>query len=333
MKIGYPCINSSIIRNTLSTFRLASYSESRMIQTIKDNLIHLNRILKYNVKNDLLYFRISSDLIPFASHPICKFAWHKFFQYELQQIGDYIKKYNIRISMHPDQFVVLNSPNEETVHNSIRELKYQCNLLDAMCIDETAKVQIHVGGVYGNKSEARNRFIKTYSNTQLVDDSIKKRLVIENDDHLYSLKDCLYIHQQTAIPIVFDSFHHEYFYGISKDDTKKEGKESLRGTLMKATSTWNYNKDGIPLVDFSNQDKRNISNEVDIISRKGKHGLTIDRTLFKNFIKQTEGLDFDLMLEIKDKEKSALKALDLLRNKNNMQPSKYKVTYSMASQG
>jgi UV DNA damage endonuclease len=122
MKIGYPCINNSISRKTASTFRLASYSESRMIQTIKDNLIHLNQILKYNVKNDLLFFRISSDLIPFASHPICKLAWHNFFQYELEQIGDYIKKYNIRISMYPDQFVVLNSPNEKTVQRLVVEL-------------------------------------------------------------------------------------------------------------------------------------------------------------------------------------------------------------------
>jgi len=70
MKIGYPCINNSVTRSTTSTFRLASYSESRMIQTIKGNLIHLKQVLKYNVKvkNDLLFFRISSNSIPFASH-------------------------------------------------------------------------------------------------------------------------------------------------------------------------------------------------------------------------------------------------------------------------
>jgi UV DNA damage endonuclease len=151
MKIGYPCINNSIPRNVPSTFRLVSYSESKMIQTVKDNILHLNQILRYNVKNNLLFFRISSGLIPFASHPVCKFAWYKFFQSEIQQIGDYIKRYNIRISMHPDQFVVLNSPNEKVLENSINELKYHCNLLDTMCLDYTAKVQIHVGGVYGNK--------------------------------------------------------------------------------------------------------------------------------------------------------------------------------------
>jgi UV DNA damage endonuclease len=115
MKIGYPCINNSIPRNAPSTFRLASYSENRLVQTLKNNLIHLNQILKYNVKNNLLFFRISSDLIPFASHPICKLNWHRIFRSEFEEIGDFIKSHNIRISMHPDQFVILNSPITKTV--------------------------------------------------------------------------------------------------------------------------------------------------------------------------------------------------------------------------
>jgi UV DNA damage endonuclease len=313
MKIGYPCINNSISRKTTSTFRLASYSESRMIQTIKDNLIHLNQILKYNVKNDLLFFRISSDLIPFASHPICKLAWHNFFQYELEQIGDYIKKYNIRISMHPDQFVVLNSPNERTVQNSIRELNYHCNLLDTMCLDETAKVQIHVGGVYGNKSKAIDRFIKKYN---LVDHSIKKRLVIENDDHLYSLKDCICISKRTGIPVVFDRFHHECFgsNNNNKDTGELKSENStLQNILQNAFLTWKINKDGLPMVDYSSQDVGTINDHNQMIARRGKHTLTIDPISFEKFLKETESLDFDIMLEIKDKEKSALKALEIMR--------------------
>ena len=316
MKIGYPCINTSVPRNTTSTFRLASYSESRMIQTIKDNLIHLNQILEYNVKNDLLFFRISSDLIPFASHPICKFAWHKFFQYELQQIGDYIKKYDIRISMHPDQFVVLNSPNEKTVQNSIHELKYHCKLLDAMCLDETAKVQIHVGGVYGNKSKAMDRFIKKYNNnTQLIDHAIKKRLVIENDDHLYNLKDCICISQQTGIPVVFDRFHHECF-GSNNNNNKRELQtedSTLPNIVQKAFITWKINKDGLPMVDYSSQDMGTINDHNKMMARRGKHTLTIDPMSFEKFLKETESLDFDIMLEIKDKEKSALKAWEIMR--------------------
>ena len=308
MKIGYPCINNSIPRNAPSTFRLASFSESKLIQILKGNLIHLNQILKYNVKNNLLFFRISSDLVPFASHPICNFGWYKFFQLEFEQIGDYIKKQNIRISMHPDQFVVLNSPKDKILENSINELKYHCKLLDTMGLDETAKVQIHVGGVYGNKPEAIDRFIKTYNDIHLIDSSIKTRLVIENDDHLYNIKDCLYINQQTGIPVIFDNLHHECFGGSPKE--AKTEIVLVRNPLQKAMSTWKNNNDGFPMVDYSSQD---VGDDNHVISRKGKHTVTIDPILFKNFLKQTEGLDFDIMLEIKDKEISALKAVELMR--------------------
>jgi UV DNA damage endonuclease len=300
MKIGYPCINNSIPRNAPSTFRLASYSESKLIQIVKCNLIHFNQILKYNVRNNLLFFRISSDLIPFASHPICKVDWYRIFQSELQQIGYYIKENNIRISMHPDQFVVLNSPDKKIVQNSINELKYHCNLLDGMSLDETSKVQIHLGGVYGNRMEAMDRFVKTYNNLLIVDHSVKKRLIIENDDHLYSLRDCVYINKQTGIPIVFDSFHHKCY----------NNRESLKDALEAAMLTWNSTRDGLPIVDYSSPYVENHDSK----NKKCRHGKSIDIRLFKTFIKDTEGLDFDIMLEIKDKEKSALKAKNAVCN-------------------
>jgi UV DNA damage endonuclease len=302
MKIGYPCINNSIPRNAPSTFRLASYSENRLVQTLKTNLMHLDQILSYNVNNNLLFFRISSDLVPFASHPICKLNWRRTFQSEFEEIGNFINTHNIRVSMHPDQFVILNSPNTKTVENSINELKYHCSILDAMRLDETAKVQIHVGGVYKNKQEAIDRFVTTFNGiSKSVDDSIKERLVIENDDHLYSLKECLSINQQTGIPIVFDVFHHEQ---LNND-------ESLRIALQKAMSTWKMSYDGLPIVDYSSQNKANRGGDNKV--RRGRHTETIDPILFKTFLKETHDLDFDIMLEIKDKEKSALKALELLR--------------------
>jgi UV DNA damage endonuclease len=261
----------------------------------------LNQILRYNVKSNLLFFRISSDLVPFASHPICKFSWYKFFQFEFEQIGDYIKKHNIRISMRSDEFVILNSRNNKILENSINELKYHCKVLGVMLLDETAKVQIHVGGVYENKLEAIDRFLKTYNNiiNRLDDNIIKRRLVIENDDRLYSLKDCIYISQQTGgVPIVFDSFHHECY----------NNGESLKSALKEAMSTWNRTSDGLPIVDYSSQ---GLGNEKENKNRKGNHAETIDTSLFKKFLNETEGLDFDIMLEIKDKEKSALKALEV----------------------
>ena len=211
MKIGYPCISNSIPRASPSTFKLASYSEDRLIQTIKGNIVHLGQILRYNAKNNLLFFRISSDLIPFASHPICKLSWCRLFQSEFEQIGDYIKRHDMRISMHPDQFVVLNSLNNRILENSINELRYHSKILDAMRLDTTAKVQLHVGGVYGNKLEAIDRFVTTYNNSILVDDSFKRRLVIENDDHLFNLNDCLSINERQAFRLFSTAFTKNYF--------------------------------------------------------------------------------------------------------------------------
>jgi UV DNA damage endonuclease len=299
MKIGYPCINNSILRTCPSTFRLASYSENKLIQTVRGNLTHLIQILDYNVNHGLLFFRISSDLIPFASHPICKLNCFELFQSEFEQIGIFIKKHSIRVSMHPDQFVILNSPNNTIIKSSISKLKYHCKVLDAMRLDETAKVQIHVGGVYGNKIEALTRFVGTYNT---LDNAIRRRLVIENDDHLYHLNDCLELNRRINIPIVFDSFHHELL----------SNGESLKLALMKAMSTWDKNRDGLPIVDYSSPHIGN--DEKSIKGRKGKHAERIDATSFKKFLKETEGLDFDVMLEIKDKEKSALKALMILNS-------------------
>ena len=160
-----------------------------------------------------------------------------------------------------------------------------------MGLDDTAKVQIHVGGVYGNKVKAINRFIRTFNDSgRFIDNAIRRRLVIENDDHLYNLKDCLRINQQTGIPLVFDSFHHELF----------SDHEPLRIALQEAMLTWNRNRDGIPIVDYSSQ---NNANGKETRGRKGKHAKKINLTLFKRFLQETQGLSFDIMLEIKDKEK------------------------------
>lgn len=290
MKVGYPCINRSIGCTANSTFKLASYSEERLIKTVKNNLECLAKILRYNVENDLLFFRISSDLVPFASHPVCKFDWMNHYKLQFKEIGEYIKKKDIRISMHPGQFILINSIKEKVVQRSINELDYHCKVLDAMGLDITSKIQIHVGGVYGDKPKAIERFVERYES---LSESIKKRLVIENDDRLFSLKGCLYINQLTGIPVVFDSFHHECL----------NSEESVRDAIMKAQTAWK-DKDGSLMVDYSSQKEG---------ERRGKHATTIDLSLFKNFIDETKGLEFDIMLEIKDKEKSALKAIKLLK--------------------
>jgi UV DNA damage endonuclease len=193
--------------------------------------------------------------------------------------------------MHPDQFVLLNSPDEGVLKRSIADLEYHVRVLDLMGLDHAAKIQIHVGGVYGDKTEAMTRFAKRY---EQLDPAIRNRLVIENDERLYTLSDCLRVHEMTGIPIIPDAFHHALL---------NHGEE-FGELLPRVEKTWNT-ADGIPMVDYSSQDLQR---------RPGAHAEHIVRNDFQRFLLATRPHNFDIMLEIKDKERSALEALDIARN-------------------
>lgn len=291
MKIGYPCINRSLSCKGDRTFRLRSYSEARLRQTIQNNLECMFHILRFNLDHGLLFFRISSDLIPFASHPVCTFPWQTVFQKRFEEIGQFIIKNDMRISMHPDQFIVLNTPREDVFQRSVAEMAYHANVLDLMGLDTSAKIQLHVGGVYGEKQKSMDRFINRYCS---LDATLKRRLVIENDEKSYSIKDCLLIHEQTQIPILFDYFHH----------TLLNDYESLSDVLESCKKTWK-SQDGIPMVDYSSQKPH---------MKKGSHAEHLNNPDFSRFLHQSKPYDFDLMLEIKDKEHSAIKALKILQS-------------------
>ncbi|MFA6422313.1 MAG: UV DNA damage repair endonuclease UvsE [Candidatus Buchananbacteria bacterium] len=289
MKIGYPCINLSV-NSGAKTFRLATYSEAKLKEVVENNIFYLNEILQFNIANGLLFLRISSGMIPFASHPVCKVDWADFYKDELKKIGNIIKKNKIRISMHPDQFVLINTPKDQVLENSISELIYHNKLLDSFGLDCTHKIQIHVGGVYDDKQLSIQRFIERYKKLPL---KVKKRLVVENDDRLYSLADCLFINKKTQIPVLLDVFHHKCY---------NQG-ENMALALKKAAATWSKS-DGVPILDYSSQKPH---------ARKGNHIESINARDFADFIKNIGRKDFDIMLEIKDKEKSALKAREILK--------------------
>lgn len=289
MRIGYPCINRTLDCTANSTFRLKSYSENRLKSSIKNNLECLRRILQFNFENRLFFFRISSDLVPFASHEINKFNWQKCFQDEFEEIGEFIVKNRMRISMHPDQFTLINSIRDEIFKRSKKELQYHAEVLDLMKLDTSAKIQIHVGGVYGDKNKSMERFVKRFNELH---DSIIRRLVIENDGKLYDLNDCLKINDQIQIPILLDVFHHK----LNKAPTR-----AMNESLKLAAKSWNEKKDGMLMVDYSSQEPNGLPQ---------KHSETIDLKDFGVFLKQTEPIDFDVMLEIKDKEKSAIQAVN-----------------------
>lgn len=291
MKIGYPCINLTLNCRSSRTFRLRNYSEERLIETIENNLSCLAKILEFNCENNIFFFRITSDLIPFASHPIMKLDWQEHFKTKFKEIGVFIKKNSIRITMHPGQYTVLNSKSDKVVKNSIKELKYHIDVLELLGLNSEAKIITHVGGVYGDKKNSINRFIEQHKN---LNENIKDHYVIENDETNYQLKDCLLINESTNIPVVLDSYHH-YCYNQG---------ETLKRAIKLVTKTWKKN-DGIPILHYSSEHP---------VKGKYRHADEIDINHFRSFLAITNNFNFDLMLEIKNKEKSALIAVENLIN-------------------
>lgn len=188
--------------------------------------------------------------------------------------------------MHPDQFTLLNSPSRRVLKSSVRELDYHARVLDLMGLDASARIQIHVGGVYGDKLRGMKRFVRAL---RALGPAVRRRLVIENDDRLYTLADCLSLHGDTGVPVLFDVFHH-----------RLNGRgESLERALESVVPTWEGGH-GLPMVDYSLQARG---------ERRGRHAESISTAAFRSFLARTAPFDFDVMLEIKDKERSALRAL------------------------
>ncbi len=289
MRIGYPCINRSIGCTSARTFRLASYSDERLQETVAANLECLERILLWNVEHGIGFFRITSDLVPFASHRVCRFNWAHHFRSRFRSLGRFVQQHGMRISMHPDQFVLLNALDRRIVESSIRELQYHCQILDLMRLPLTAKVQIHLGGVYRDKAASKARFVERY---RKLPTTMRRRLVIENDDRTYTVADCLEISRATTAPVLFDVFHHKV----------NNSGETVAEALRACARTWRRT-DGVLMVDYSSQEPG---------QRWGRHAEHIDLADFRRFLGAVHGMDLDIMLEIKDKEASALAVLRLL---------------------
>ena len=148
--LGYVGINT-LLQTASKTFRLANYSSERMLEISRKNLHALREILQWNVAHRIKLFRITSGLIPFGSHSINSGIWKKDLREDFQEIGDFIRRNFLRVSMHPGQYTVINTPDSETYERSLKDLQYHCAVLDLMELDGSHKIVIHGGGIYGRR--------------------------------------------------------------------------------------------------------------------------------------------------------------------------------------
>ncbi len=298
LKIGYACIPLTTKARTNRRLMLKDYSEEKLKVIIGDNLNDLKNILIHNIKNNIYMFRISSDIIPLGSHEINTFHWEVFYKEKLREIGDFAKEKGIRLSMHPGQYIVINSLNEDIVNKSIKDLEYHCKFLDSLNDAYSNKIVLHIGGVYGDKISAKERFIKNF---QRLSCSLKRRLVIENDEKNFSIDDVLEISHKINVPVIYDNLHN-ICYG--------DNKYSIKEIYKKVMDTWKT-EDGNMKVHYSQQAEG---------KNKGSHSNTIFAKDFLNYYSEIKEFDSDIMLEVKDKDVSAIKCIFILKELQNNAP-------------
>ena len=298
MNLGYACINMtlgkqkpkittnrSMIKRTFLEKGIP-YASELAIQ----NAMDLVEIIKWNHRNGVKFFRLSSELFPWASeYNLSDLPHYLRIKNLMAGAGHLAKNYGQRITAHPGPFNVLVSPNENVVQNTITDLSIHGEVFDMLGLSRTPynKLNIHCNGVYGDKISAMDRFCKNF---ERLPESVQTRLTVENDDKasMYSVKDLMYIHNRIGIPIVFDYHHHKFCTG---DLSEEEA-------LKLAVSTWP--KDIVPVVHYSESKALHENND------KLKPQAHSD---YINSIPNTYGLDVDIMVESKAKELAIMEYL------------------------
>ncbi len=293
MKIGYACLTTGLNQERYKTCIQKNATEETLTQLIAHNLKVLSLMLDYNIENQIMMFRISSDLIPFGSSPVNQLSWWELFSEELLALGEKVRKYGLRVSMHPGQYTVINSPDQGVVGRAFLDLEYHARVLDSMGLNSEHKLILHIGGVYQEREQATQRFMDSYDQ---LSPAVKRRLVIENDDKSYTIEEVLRIGFLKNIPVVYDNLHNQ----VLPSDTNKDDVFYIK----EAAKTWK-SQDGPQKMHYSQQNPS---------KRPGSHSRTIYIRQFYEFYQQLktsipEHELPDIMLEVKDKNLSARKCI------------------------
>jgi UV DNA damage endonuclease len=270
--------NRSMIKRTFEEKGIEYASSLSLL-----NVLDLQKILEWNVEHGIKFFRLSSNIFPWASEyqlsdlPDYEAIWDA-----CETAGNYAKKHGIRLTSHPGPFNKLASPKEKVFLNTKRDLEIHGELFDMLGLprDHYAKINIHVGAAYGNKPVALDTFVRNF---ERLPESVTSRLTVENDDResLYSTVE-LYdgVFTRTGIPIVFDYHHHSFCTGgLSEKDA-----------LEVAISTWGEIK---PVVHYS---ESRAEEKQDSKIRPHAHSDFVNGPI------DDYGYDLDVMIEAKMKE-------------------------------
>jgi UV DNA damage endonuclease len=296
-KLGYACINTVLGSKKILTgraLRKSTLEEKGIIAASElalQNAKDLLTILKWNVENDILFFRLGSDLFPWGNKiSVYDFPHFNEIAAILLQCGKFAQKHDIRITAHPGPFNLLASSKEEVVQNTILDLEHHSLVFDLMGLSRTTynKINIHIGATYGDKEAAAETWCKNFLRLNV---TTRSRLTVENDDKasMFSVQDLFdLVYSKVHIPIVFDYHHHKFC----------PGNLSEKDALNLAISTWDS---GItPVVHYSESKCLHVEEDA-LDSNPRAHSGFVDGPI------NTYGNDIDIMIEAKNKEAALLR--------------------------
>lgn len=298
IQLGLCCLNTILRSQKFPVFA----SRTMIIRTVKEkgigqlkakitqNLKDILTMMDWNEENGIKLFRLSSGLFPHKSNPKVEDYTFDFAIDLLKEIGEKSKLYNQRLTFHPGQYNVVGTPNKKAFEQTCADLKYHADVLDLMGLDNNSVMVVHGGGMYGDKEATKKRWCEQY---KLLPENVQKRLVLENCEKCFSIKDCLEISNEVNVPVVFDTHHFECYKLLHPDEKFSTG----WWYIPKILQTWKR-RNIKPKFHVSEQGSGRLGHHSDYIEVIPEYLLKIPE-LFK--------IDIDIMIEAKKKEQAIFK--------------------------
>jgi UV DNA damage endonuclease len=174
---------------------------------LRISLAYVREIFAYLKQRDITMYRLSSDLAPYLTHPEMPQFREQIADCarELKDLGALARSQRLRLSFHPSQYIILNSPDAKLTAPSVRDVESQTEMLDRMELGPEAVAVVHVGGIYGDRTAARERWARTFE--KKLSKRARSIFVLENDDMSFSAADVLEIHRACGMRLIFDYQH------------------------------------------------------------------------------------------------------------------------------
>lgn len=291
IRYGFACKTIGLPEATQTGLTLGRASHDNLLAASRTNLHALKSMLLYCQQQSLALMRVSSDVIPLASHEAVQFDWQTELQPELAALAEIVRQSGVRLSMHPGQYTVLNSPHHDVVQRAVADLAFHAQFLDAIKTGQDSRIVLHLGGGYGDNNASLQRL---RANLASLPSFIRQRLALENDERIYTIEHALDVCRDFDLPAIFDVFHHEL-------NPPNHG--DMLYWLDQAKLTWSA-QSGRQKIHYSQQRPG---------GRPGMHSQTINMSDFLPFHALLGARELDVMLEVKDKNLSTIKCDNLTR--------------------